>query len=558
MNEAPKPSQLPDISKWSKEDIELYITKLHEEEALEREKAEKRLSENFLFAFGIRLFNDLIEPTPDQLAAYHAYLFANPEAAYQISALFVFVSLRGYDSEPKLTRDGNTIWHYKLSSKCWVPFFDITRPDAPFLPIEYQLGNEFIIEKFGTDFEITDSKGKKHYKHFNRSNLGPVRDFFKQYCMTLLPDHPGVFATKKPEKAVSANNGVLRWTDKGFTLEDHSPAHYLTVPAFPFKYIPWAEVPNEKKETLFKYFDFLFRNYPEGEKLQALQLAGFIIGYSLTPYRIKKFPFLLGTNDTGKSLYLRLITRIHAHTQTAAEVDFLKMQTRPSDFDAAAFAGKYVAVHDDFPPGGELPAGMLKKIADENTQISVSEKYKPTFQMMNTATPILSSNDSPQCRDPYIGNRLIAFPFNANFTEDEKTDPENRAFIERVLDPDMLEVFFNFGIECLVQFFRDSATIDAMLPGIVKKNTDLILGKLNDVLLWVKEALEAGTIIEEKGARCLHTELYRAYAASRKNPVSRNSFYSQIRKTYQETTYCGAEMFLGLRVIHNGGGNFDD
>ena len=494
------------------------------------------------------LLQDTDAADPARIKQYSGFFFNNPELAYQLAAAFIYRDLNR--SDIRLVRVGNVLHHYTDRGHRWRPLLDLTRPDMPFNEINFLLGTQRFVNIFGSDFKVTNKKGKVFSKHFNKSKTSEVRAFFIGYVLTNTPIDEELLL-RRPGKTISTADGLLIFENDNYRLEPHRPGHGQTLPAFPYKYRPWDTVPEEEETLVIRYLTNLARAVPDEQIPKMVELLGFLIGYTLTPYRAKFFPVLIGPNDGGKTLFLELQQGLHSTTGTAVEVDLQQMQDKPTQFDSAQFINALVAINDDFPPSGKLPAQKLKGLVNPAKPMTINQKFKPPVTIINKCAPYISTNEDPQSDDTYLANRLLCVPFEATFNKAEQAAPKTIELVGKMHTPKMQQALFDFGVHCLQRFFREG-TVEGYIPQIVEICTDQVAGRLNDVQAWLAESVEAGNLREISEGRAGRARLYRIYEGARKYPVRRSTFFTTLRQRFgREVKIQGVEHFRGLEVVEN-------
>ncbi|MBA7562415.1 hypothetical protein ES708_04067 [subsurface metagenome] len=433
----------------------------------------------------------------------------------------------------------------------WRPLLDVTREGEPFHRVDYTGGNQRVVNIFTDDFIIVIPKEKGEdeirSKHFNKMKIVDTRTSFLAY-VSEHTHRKEELLLRRPGKTVSTADGLLIFAGGKYHLEDHRPDHGQILPSFPYRYRPWKSVPKNKQDIVIRYLNNLARAVPEDQRSKMVMLLGFLIGYTLTPYREKFFPVLIGANDSGKTVFLDLLQSIHGIPGTAVEVDFRQMESKPTQFDFAAFIDTLVAIHDDFPPGGKLPAQILKRLANPAGPMSINQKFKPMITIINTAAPYISTNEDPQADDTYLSNRLLCVPFDTTFTKAERIDPANIDLVRKMRSPEIQQALFDFGIHCLKRFFRDD-TIEGYKIPVIQECTDRVAAHLNDVLAWLLEKIDTEILEETPKGRIDRTKLYEMYESDRKNPVERRKFFITMRrKLGLEVKIMGVRFFRKLKI----------
>ncbi len=489
---------------------------------------------------------DLAKET-GRIGRFHSLLYNSPELGYQIAAAFIYHDLVG--SDDRLARVKNTLYQWTEHGNRWCPLLDVTRPEVTFNDVDYADGNQQVVDIFGDDFCVPGKKDDEIFSHhFNKAKTIDTRTFFLSYVLKHTPRKEELLL-RRPGKTVSTADGLLIFEDGKYRLEDHRPDHGQILPSFPYRYRPWKTIPGDEKNIVIRYLSNLARTVPAEQRSKMVELLGFLIGYTLTPYREKFFPILIGPNNSGKTLFLELLQAPHGSSGTAVEVDFQQMQEKPTQFDSAAFIDTLVAIHDDFPPGGRLPAAMLKRLANPARLMTVNQKFKALLTIMNTASPYISTNEDPQADDTFLSDRLLCVPFDAAFSRSEQVDPANIDLVHKMHSPEIQQALFDFGIHCLKRFFRDDGIEGYKMP-VVRACTDRVTGSLNDALAWLNENVEAGILQETPDGRVGRARLYKMYEAERKRPVGRLKFFTTMRRKYgREIKIHGIEHFQGLDIV---------
>lgn len=473
----------------------------------------------------------------DERDMWHEFFYWNLDIVPQACAALYFYDIYDQNGEPKLKKSDKTIWQYMGKPlHYWRPVADLTKPTSPYEPLSFLMGEESFILIFGQDFYIQNSEGKTKTKHYCRGQSGKIAMHFFTYCDVFLPQNRQFFM-QRPMAAIPCQNGLFLLEEK--KLIAHSPNHNQTIPAFPYIYKE-SEVLNKKhKHTISQYLRNLA---PIGEMDIFAKYLGFRIGYTLTPWRMKKFFVDIGPGDTGKTKFLENIGRLHRETNTLRHTDFYKMAQKPGEFDNAIFEEALVVFNDDFPPAAKLPAQILKTIANKNTTIQINQKYKPSYSRINTATIMLSTNSEPKSPDSYISNRLLCTPFDNIFEDCAAND----LLMEQMENSEIEETLFNYGIHCMCDFFSIKH-LEEMLPKSVKRKTEEVIQSLNDTVEWLRESIDSGAFVTAHDLRIKKTALYDVYYKSRgSRSVGRNTFYMEVKKIYPERISGGTAYFEGI------------
>lgn len=210
---------------------------------------------------------------------------------------------------------------------------------------------------------------------------------------------------------INCRNGELWFDEKGdVSFRPHLPESYLQH-CLDVEYDPSATSPLFDKTVLE-----IFENStdPKDMARHFMELAGYIC----QPWRkLAKIVFLYGQGRNGKSKLMTIIINVLG--------DKMVMADRISDIEGSVFKigaldGKLMFFDDDVDDGTLLPDGFLKKISEEKL-LTGQHKYKPPFEFMCRAVPVMLGNAYPALKDLSFGvrRRMMIIPFARQFKEDE-------------------------------------------------------------------------------------------------------------------------------------------
>jgi P4 family phage/plasmid primase-like protien len=241
------------------------------------------------------------------------------------------------------------------------------------------------------------------------SLLGQVSNLMK--AKLAVKDDQFSFTTEPPP-VINCSNGEL-WIspDGSVELKSHRPEsrlrHCLDV-----EYDPDAQCPEYDRAVLG-----IFGAAEKPKRM--VRHWNELLGYLIQPKRnIPLIIILLGGGDNGKTVLARTAVKQLGQDLVQAQ--------RIEDLDKSRFAmgnlfGKHVFLDDDVRAGARLPDGMLKTISEAKT-VSGELKFKPTFNFIVRAVPVLLCNNIPSIADLSHGmrRRLMVIPFDRTFTDKDR------------------------------------------------------------------------------------------------------------------------------------------
>lgn len=196
---------------------------------------------------------------------------------------------------------------------------------------------------------------------------------------------------------INFKNGSLDVDTWAFS--EHDPEYFCTI-QIPVNYEPEATCPAFDK----------FISEVVGKEDRAALFE--FMGYSLIPdTRIQKAVMLIGKGSNGKSVFLRVLSRLLGGENVSGE----SMQTLENNrFSVARLYGKLVNVFKDLPTTTLEKCEIFKTLTGDDGEIRGEEKHKQAFYFKNTARLIFSANGLPKVLDDnfafYRRWILINFP----------------------------------------------------------------------------------------------------------------------------------------------------
>lgn len=196
---------------------------------------------------------------------------------------------------------------------------------------------------------------------------------------------------------INFKNGLLdvdTWTFTG-----HDPEYFCTI-QIPVNYEPEADCPT---------FDKYLTEVIDDEDAEVLYQ---FMGYSLIPdTRIQKAVMLIGKGSNGKSVFLKVFSKLLGSENIAGES---LQNLEENRFSIAKLYGKLVNMFKDLPSTTLDKCEIFKTLTGDDGEIRGEEKFKPGFYFENTARLIFSANGLPKVLDDnfafYRRWILINFP----------------------------------------------------------------------------------------------------------------------------------------------------
>jgi P4 family phage/plasmid primase-like protien len=215
------------------------------------------------------------------------------------------------------------------------------------------------------------------------------------------------------------------------TLVPHSPSSYL-INCLDTVYDPGAPTP------LFdRFLDDLFS--PLSDSSAAISTIEEVLGYAIQPYKpIPLIVLLKGSGSNGKTSLLDVVTSLVGGDNILPRSVLEFANTGKNNHALASLPGKLILLDDDMGTEIRLPASALKKLS-ENKLLEANPKGLPTYNFVNTATPVILTNNNPQIPDLSRGlqRRLVVVPFNRCF----KPHEQDSKFVQSIIDTERPGIF---------------------------------------------------------------------------------------------------------------------
>jgi len=303
-----------------------------------------------------------------------------------------------------------TIWGTK-NETCWVYNKGVWKPN----------GREYI--KTMTEELIND--------HCKTNTVNEIYDKIKRTTNISWEQF-----NKTPIGKVCLKNGVYDF--KTMTLEEHNPNYYFKS-QIPIKYNKKAKCP-----TIMNFFEQTF--YPED-----LPIIQEWIGFQLfNQYFIKKAVILFGEKDTGKTVFLNLLTTFIGKPNCAGLS--LQQISNGNTFSKACLKDKYANIFDDLSSTDIMDNGGFK-IATGGGYITGEVKFGDQFQFLNYAKHTFACNKIPNVKevedDAYF-SRWIPIPLDNQVPNEDR----DTFLINKLTAETELSGLLNWAIEGLKRLLK--------------------------------------------------------------------------------------------------------
>jgi phage/plasmid-associated DNA primase len=136
-----------------------------------------------------------------------------------------------------------------------------------------------------------------------------------------------------------------------------------------------------------------------------------VAGATAAAANLKKVPVLFGPNDTGKTIYVTLISTVLGNQATSIDTKQLEPGQNRGRFGAAIFGKRFISVAE---AGGARISSELVKTASGGDQFPVQFHYQETVVANPFHMLVMVCNDPPHFSDSYgpaLRSRVIALPF---------------------------------------------------------------------------------------------------------------------------------------------------
>ena len=342
-----------------------------------------------------------------------------------------------------------------------------------------------------------------------------------------------------PPPVINCRNGELWILDDGnVELRPHRPDSNLT---------HCLDVDYDSEATCPEYDKALPEIFSAAKNQKSMVRHWHeFVGYLIQPRRnIPIIVILLGTGNNGKTQLIRTVIRLMGQALVQAQrVEDLVT----NKFVMGSLLGKRAFVDDDVRAGIRLPDGMLKTIS-EAKEVTGELKFKPHFNFVVRAVPVLLCNDVPSLADVSHGmlRRLMVIPFDRTFTKAE----EDLTLFERIQANEMPGIL-NHALRGLARVINRGHRFK--YPADVERAWGKFLREANPLPDFIAEQCTA-----DVKARCLLSDFYRRYRDwAEETGMTMTQQRKSIRRNLEHLGYLvkhgnqGATVYgLGLKSHHD-------
>ena len=339
---------------------------------------------------------------------------------------------------------------------------------------------------------------------------------------------------------INCKNVQLQFNAKGqMRVRKHKPEDFYTI-RIETAYDADAKCPEWDR---FMQMVFSDSEDPDDMVRHFEELGGYLIQMSRW---LKTWVMLYGPKDTGKSTAVMLLQEmLGASFLTKA---MAQAGSSRNVFEEQVIIGKLLMVDDDFPAGGTLPDGFMKKYSEEKPA-TANIKFGDAVNFRARCLPMLLTNHWPIVHDttPAFLDRALVIPFTHPIIGAEQDD-QRRAEMMKEL-PGVLNRFVK-GLKRL----RKRGHWD--VPLTCNTAASEWAARANPFLSFIADCLQTGLPPKQRIER---GALYDAFSEwydqqsgsshrSTQNIMHRRSFYERMRESFTEMKSSGQYFYIGICI----------
>ena len=243
---------------------------------------------------------------------------------------------------------------------------------------------------------------------------------------------------KIPEELICLNNGIFNIKTK--ELISHNPEYY-------FKTKLDIDYDSENKnEKIVNFIEEVC--YPENVPV-IQEWLGFCL---YRKYFIKKAMILFGEKNTGKTVFLNILTKFIGGQKNFSGISLQRIASKDK-FSISFLKDKLINVYDDLSSDDLKDAGGFK-IAVGGGYATGEHKFGDSFQFLNYAKNIFATNTIPSVNDiddDAYYERWMPIPFD-NQVEGEKQD---NFLFDKITTPEELSGLLNWALQGLSRLLEN-------------------------------------------------------------------------------------------------------
>jgi len=274
---------------------------------------------------------------------------------------------------------------------------------------------------------------------------------------------------KTPEEIICLENCFFDLKKMEKFSENDSKFYFKT--KLPIKYNPKADCPKIKQ-----FFEEIF--YPED--IPTIQEW---FGFNLYKrYFIKKAIILFGQKNTGKTVFLNLLMNFIGQKNTTGIS--LQRISSGDKFALSSLKNKYSNIYDDLSSKDLSDSGGFK-IATGGGYITAEYKFGDSFQFLNYAKHIFSTNKIPNVKDvddDAYYERWIPIPLDNQIKKGE----QDKFLLEKLTTEKELSGLLNWAIEGLDRLIKKGKfsfnKTSEEIKIIMERQNNPLIAFVNDVL----------------------------------------------------------------------------
>jgi len=290
---------------------------------------------------------------------------------------------------------------------------------------------------------------------------------------------------KTPEAMICLENGILDLKSENFI--ENNPQFYFKT-KLPIKYNP-----NTDCQKIKQFFKEIF--YPKD--IPTIQEW---FGFNLyKKYFIKKAIILFGPKNTGKTIFLNLLMNFIGQKNVSGIS--LQRISNGDKFALSSLKNKYSNIYDDLSSNDLSDSGGFK-IATGGGYITAEYKFGDSFQFLNYAKHIFSTNKIPNVKDindDAYYERWIPIPLDNQIKQEE----QDKFLLEKLTTEKELSGLLNWAIEGLNRLIKKGK----FSFNKTSKEIKIIVERQNNPLIaFVHDSLE-----QKNGNKISKEIMYRIY-----------------------------------------------